>query len=97
MPSLAEGDVRHQTRVDRADVQIVGLHAVEVGGAVDQPGAVQRNAIAQHGTGEEANLQRAAHEVVGQHHWHHEAADGHHNKVVSEEGRGKWCQISCDL
>jgi len=56
-----------------------------VGGAVYQPREVQRQAEAQHGAGEEADAQRAAHHVVGEDHGQGEAADGHNHKVHSKE------------
>jgi len=85
VPSLADGQGGHQLVVHGTYVHIVGLHAVEVGGAVHQPGEVERQAEAQHRAGEEADAQRAAHHVVGEDHGQGEAADGHHHKVESGE------------
>jgi len=83
MPSLAKGDGSNHFGVDGTNARVVGLHAVEVSSAIDQPGAMQGESITQHGAGEEAHLERGTHKVVWYHHGHNETTDGHHHKVVS--------------
>lgn len=55
----------------------------EVRGRVHQPGHVQREGVAQQGTGEESVPERLAEQPVGQEGGQHEATQHHQGQIIS--------------
>lgn len=76
----------HSQVLHRVDVLVVRLVAPHVGSAVDQPGGVQAQGVAQDG-GQEVGIPQALPPEVPRHHsWYHKAAE-HHQRLVNPRSK----------